>query len=90
MITFLLSERDGFYQLEDDRIFMNYLLDMVAAMDDEEELEKMVGECLYRLEIRVHLATLVLKEEKEHKAAGTKFDITNDETWQHCRFSRIC
>ena len=81
MITFVLVERDGFHQLENDKIFTKKILQEVAAMDDEDELNEVVAEAIDRLEIRVHLATLILKEERAHQEEGKPFDITVDETW---------
>ena len=50
----------------------------------------LIAECIRRLEIRVHLASLIMMEEKRVKELGRDFNICDDETWRNCRFSRIC
>lgn len=59
------------------------------AESDEDELNYVIAEAIKRIEIRVHLATLIMTEEKRRLEAGEPFDITDDETWVDCRFSRI-
>jgi hypothetical protein len=80
---FLIAERDGFYELEIDREYFKHLLDLGSAEDVEpEDWEEFVAEANMRLQIRVHLATLVLKEEKRRKETNAAFDITDIGTWR--------
>ena len=46
MITFILCERDGFYQLEQDRLFITKIFQEVADCDEVSELDDLVAESL--------------------------------------------
>lgn len=49
-----------------------------------------VAEAVIRLQIRVHLASLILVEEKRLMTTKkTHLDICDDNVWTMCRFSRI-
>ena len=66
ILTFILTERDGFYQLEVDREFSRELFE-IGEFDLPSEDDKMfdlIASCIRRLEIRVHLTSLIMKEEK--------------------------
>lgn len=61
----------------------------IAEMEDD-DLMLVVAEAVERMENRVHLASLIMVEEKRVKEVKkTHLDITNDEIWRQCRFSRI-
>lgn len=61
------------------------------AEDEDDDLMLIVAEAVDRLEKRVHLATLILVEEKriQSKNTNSHLNICDDETWTRCRFSRI-
>ena len=87
-----MTERDGFYQLEVDREFSRELFE-IGEFDlpsEEDKMFELIASCVRRLEIRVHLTSLIMKEEKRYQEQGKNFDICDDETWRNCRFSRIC
>ena len=88
IISFILSERDGFYQLEVDYEFLKRF--MTLGIMEEDDLFELIAECKYRLEIRVHLTSLIMCEEKRVKELNRDFNICDDDTWRSCRFSRIC
>ena len=87
ILTFVVSERDGFYQLETDNEFGKRFLHMSEF--EEEDFNLLVAESVRRLEIRVHLASLILMEKKRVEANGEPLNITEEEHWRNCRFSRI-
>ena len=92
ILTFILTERDGFYQLEVDREFSRQLFE-IGEFDlpsEEDKMFSLIALCVRRLEIRVHLTSLIMKEEKRILELNRNFDICDDETWRNCRFSRIC
>ena len=63
MIIYLsLTERDGFYQLETDVEFCQRIFGIGEY--DQEQLDLMFAEVKHRLEIRVHLSSLIMMEEK--------------------------
>ena len=88
ILTFISAERDGFYQLEVDNHFGKELFELGEYEDDQ--IYDLIAVCIKRLEIRVHLSSLIMMEEKRLTGLGQKFDICIDETWQNCRYSRIC
>lgn len=63
--TFLCADREGYNTLELDNEFVKRLLSLGDS--DEDEFNEMVSWSLKRLEIRVHLATLVKKEAERRK-----------------------
>lgn len=87
ILTMAISERDGFYQFEIDNDFMKIVYQL--ADSDEDELNEVIAQAIIRLEIRTHLATLIMTDEKRKLEQGQPFDITDDATWIDCRFSRI-
>lgn len=87
IISFVISERDGFNQLETDNEFSKRFLHMSEF--DEEDFNLLVAESVKRLEIRVHLASLILMEKKRVAETGQPLSITDMEHWRNCRFSRI-
>ena len=87
---YLLMERDGFYELEIDREYFKYMMDLASEDDiDANDWNEFVAEANMRLQIRVHLATLVLKEEKRRKETNQDFDICDEATWRQARFIRV-
>ena len=56
---------------------------------DDEEMMLLVAESVRRLEIRTHLAALIMKEQKRRKELNQPFEIVDDNVWKECRFSRI-
>ena len=88
ILTFLFAERDGFYQLEVDNEFWKRLMEIGEF--EEDHMYEFIAEAKHRLEIRVHLASLILKEQKRVTELGRDFNICDDDIWKSCRFSRIC
>ena len=88
ILTFISAERDGFYQLEIDNDFSKKLVQIGEYEDDE--MYELIAECINRLEIRVHLTSLIMVEEKRVTDLGQEFNICDDDIWKNCRFSRIC
>ena len=86
-ITALLTERDGFNELEVDNEFGKRFMEMSSL--EEDDMLVFIAESVKRLEVRVHLATLVIRESKKHKAEGKEFNITDDNVWDDTRYSRI-
>lgn len=58
-------------------------------VDDHEQFAEIIAEAKLRLQIRVHLVTLILKEEKRRKEANKPFIITNLSHWRSARFIRV-
>ena len=87
IISFVISERDGFNQLETDNEFSKRFFHMSEF--EEEDFNMLVAESVKRLEIRVHLASLILMEKKRVEETGQPLSITDMEHWRNCRFSRI-
>ena len=80
---YLLMERDGFYELEIDREYFKHMMNLASEDDIEaDDWNEFVAEAKMRLEIRTHLATLVLKEEKRRKDSNQAFDICDEATWR--------
>ena len=81
ILTFIMTDRDGLYQLEVDREFSQRMFE-IGDFDLPNEDDRMFGliaESVRRLEIRVHLASLIMKEEKRVKDLGREFNICSDE-----------
>ena len=74
-ITAVLTERDGFNDLEVDNEFGKRFMEMSSL--EEDDILEFIAESVKRLEIRVHLATLIIRESKKHKAEGKEFNITD-------------
>ena len=60
IISFVISERDGFNQLETGNEYSKRFFHMSEF--EEEDFNMLVAESVKRLEIRVHLASLMLME----------------------------
>lgn len=66
-IMWLLVERDGYNELEIDNEYFKELINLSEIDHDEETFKEIIAEGILRLQIRLHLATLILKEEKRRK-----------------------
>lgn len=58
-------------------------------VDDHEQFAEIIAEAKLRLQIRVHLVTLILLEEKRRKEVNRPFIITNLSHWRSARFIRV-
>ena len=81
ILTFIMSDRDGLYQLEVDRDFSQRLFEIgdFDLPNEDDRMFALIAESIRRLEIRVHLASLILKEEKRVKDLGRDFNICSNE-----------
>ena len=87
IIMWVSVERDGFNQLEQDKEYSQRLFELAEDEFDDGEMNEMVAEAVVRLEIRVHLASLIMKEEE--RLNPKHLDVVNEDVWATCRFSRI-
>ena len=81
ILTFIMTDRDGLYQLEVDRDFSQRMFEIgdFDLPNEDDRMFALIAESIRRLEIRVHLASLIMKEEKRVKDLGREFNICNDE-----------
>ena len=81
ILTFIMTDRDGLYQLEVDRDFSQKLFEIgdFDLPNEDDRMFALIAESIRRLEIRVHLASLIMKEEKRVKDLGREFNICADE-----------
>ena len=87
-LTFLFCQRENFHKLAVDSDYLQKFY-TIGAIEDDAEMRLHIAEAVQRLERRVHLATLIIKEEERRKTKNLPFDITDDLTWQQTRFARM-